>query len=88
MDASNPTLAQFGWKPFFSEQVSVAENRRYEAVRVMSVHRGMVTVSGEAIDDSVSSRLAEPKGPEDRPTVGDWLLLDRDDRSVVRILER
>lgn len=88
MDALNPTLVQLGWKPFFGKQVSAAENRRYAAVRVMSVHRGMVTVSGDGIDDSISSILAEPKGPEDRPTVGDWLLLDQDDRSVVRILDR
>ena len=29
-----------------------------------------------------------PKGPEDRPTVGDWLLIDRDSRNLVRILDR
>jgi ribosome biogenesis GTPase len=54
----------------------------------MSVHRGMVTVAGEALDDSISSNLPAPKGPEDRPTVGDWLLIDRDSQNVVRILDR
>jgi ribosome biogenesis GTPase len=48
----------------------------------------MVTVSGEDFDDSISSNLAAPNGPEDRPTVGDWLLIDRHDRSIVRILDR
>lgn len=88
MKALNPTLSQLGWKPFFSEQLSAAEDCSYQPVRVMSVHRGMVTVSGEGIDDSISSSLAAPKGPEDRPTVGDWLLIDRNSRSVVRILDR
>jgi ribosome biogenesis GTPase len=88
MNALNLTLPQLGWKPFFSEQLSAAEDCRYQPVRVMSVHRGMVTVLGEGIDDSISSSLAMPKGPEDRPTVGDWLLIDRDSRRLVRILDR
>jgi ribosome biogenesis GTPase len=88
MEAPNSTLHQLGWKSFFSEQVSVSEDCSYQPVRVMSVHRGMVTVLGEGIDDSISSSLTKPKGPEDRPTVGDWLLIDRDDRSLVRILDR
>ncbi len=82
------TLPQLGWKPFFSEQVSAEEGRRCQPVRVMSVHRGMVTVLGDGIDDSISSVRPAPEGPEDRPTVGDWLLIDRDSRAVVRILNR
>jgi ribosome biogenesis GTPase len=48
----------------------------------------MVTVLGEGLDDSISSSFPDPKGPEDRPTVGDWLLIDRDSRNLVRILDR
>ena len=54
----------------------------------MSVHRGMVTVVGEGLDDSIASSLPAPMGPEDRPTVGDWLLIDRNSRDLVRILDR
>ena len=54
----------------------------------MSVHRGMVDVLGEEREESISSRPPIQKGPEDRPTVGDWLLIDRDDRKLVRILDR
>ena len=54
----------------------------------MSVHRGMVTVTGEDLEKSISSRLPETKGPEDRPTVGDWLLIHRDSDDLVRILDR
>jgi ribosome biogenesis GTPase len=88
MKAMKSTLAQLGWKPFFSTQVSAEELSMCQPVRVMSVHRAMVTVLGEDLEDSIPSRLAAPRGPEDRPTVGDWLLVDRDGRNIVRILDR
>lgn len=88
MDTQNPALLQLGWKPFFSRQVSAEEERRCRPVRVMSVHRGMVTVQGEGAEESISSSLPVPGGPEDRPTVGDWLLVDRESRNLVRILIR
>jgi ribosome biogenesis GTPase len=88
MEIQNSTLFQLGWKPFFSEQVSAEEAGRCEPVRVLSVHRGMVTVLGEGAEASISSSLPAPKGPEDRPTVGDWLLVDRESGKLVRILDR
>lgn len=88
MDALSPTLPELGWKPFFSKQVCAEEEGACQPVRVMSVHRGMVTVLGEGLEDSISSSLPVPKGPLDRPTVGDWLLIDRNSRNLVRILER
>jgi ribosome biogenesis GTPase len=83
-----PALPQLGWRPFFSEQVSAEQNHQCQPVRVLSVHRGRVTVSGEGIEDSISSILPAQAGPEDRPTVGDWLLIDRTSRDLVRILDR
>src|SRR3954469_8496679 len=88
MESLDSTLPELGWKPFFSEQVSAEEARGGLPVRVISVHRGMVTVAGEAFEDSISSVLSAPKGPEDRPTVGDWLLIDRNSRNLVRVLDR
>ena len=88
MNTRNSALLQLGWRPFFSKQLSVEEHGRCRPVRVMAVHRGMVAVEGEGLEESISSVLAEPKGPEDRPTVGDWLLIDRESRNLVRILER
>ncbi|MEW9853583.1 ribosome small subunit-dependent GTPase A [Novosphingobium sp. M1R2S20] len=88
MEASNLTLAELGWRPFFSNQVSAEESRWCCPVRVMAVHRGMVAIQGEGIDTSISSVLATPGGPEDRPAVGDWLLVDRESQDVVRILDR
>jgi ribosome biogenesis GTPase len=88
MKSSSLTLLQLGWKTFFSKQLSAAENSACVPVRVMSVHRGMVSVRGEGVDTSVSSSLAASKGPADRPTVGDWLLIDRELGTLVRILDR
>jgi ribosome biogenesis GTPase len=88
MKAPHSTLFELGWKPFFREQVSAEEEDRCQPVRVMSVHRGMVTVQGDGIEDSISSVLPVAGGPEDRPTVGDWLLIDRQSRTLVRILDR
>ena len=88
MEAPISTLLQLGWKPFFNKQVSAEEDRTCQPVRVMSVHRGMVTVAGEGLQDSISSSVPVAKGPEDRPTVGDWLLIDRHSRNLVRILDR
>ncbi|TPG14686.1 ribosome small subunit-dependent GTPase A [Sphingomonas koreensis] len=85
---SDPALARLGWRSFFSEQVSAEQNRNCQAVRVMSVHRGRVTVAGERFEDSISSSFPAQGGAEDRPTVGDWLLIDRTTRSILRILDR
>ena len=82
------TLFELGWKPFFSEQLSGEDELAGQPVRVMSVHRGMVTVAGDGFHESISSSVPDPQGPEDRPTVGDWLLLGRDGRNIVRILDR
>lgn len=88
MGSSDPTLAQLGWRSFFSEQVSAEQSRNHQPVRVLSVHRGRVTVSGGGVEDSISSSFPAQAGAEDRPTVGDWLLIDRNTRSLARILDR
>jgi ribosome biogenesis GTPase len=88
MEALSFTLAQLGWKPFFRDQVTAEEGCRYQPVRVMSVHRGMVTVSGEGLEESISSNVPKPGAPEDRPTVGDWLLIEAESLTIERILRR
>src|ERR1700712_2719899 len=65
MQALNPTLAELGWRPFFSEQVSAEEARECRPARVMAVHRGMVDVLSEAFEGSISSIVPESEGPED-----------------------
>jgi ribosome biogenesis GTPase len=82
------TLTQLGWRSFFAEQVAADEALNRRPVRVISVHRGRVTVSGEGFEDSIPSSVAGGGGAEDRPTVGDWLLIDRSTGSIARILNR
>jgi ribosome biogenesis GTPase len=88
MEAPESFLFQLGWRPFFSAQLSPDDAFYCQPVRVMSVHRGTVTILGEGIDETIASSLPVPGGPEDRPTVGDWLLINRVDRTIVRILDR
>jgi len=89
MPVFDPVLTQLGWTPFFSEQVTVEQSEACRPVRVMSVHRGRVTVWGPAFEGSISSKLPASGGrAEDRATVGDWLLIDQGTHSLVRILDR
>jgi len=86
--ADAPTLADLGWQPFFASQVTAQEAETCQPVRVTALYRGLVTVTGEGVDQLIGSRLAESRGDEDRATVGDWLLIDRETLAVVRILDR
>lgn len=88
MEMNVPTLADLGWKPVFSAQVSAEEDQQCQPVRVMAVHRGMISVAGEGLEAMISPRISNSQGEEDRPTVGDWLLIDRESREVMRILTR
>jgi ribosome biogenesis GTPase len=94
LQLADHTLADLGWTPFFSQQVAPEEERECRPARVMAVHRGMVAVAGEGIESLISSRLPNPRGgpeargEEDRPTVGDWLLIERESLEAVRILDR
>ncbi len=88
MDAADPTLAELGWKPFFEAQLSDEDHRFSRPVRVMAVHRGEIAVAGTGLEAQISSRLATSTGEEDRPTVGDWLLIDRESHEARRILNR
>ena len=88
VDTIDPALAELGWKPFFSAQVSADEVQTCLPVRVMTVHRGMIVVAGAGLECTISSHLPASTGEEDRPTVGDWLLIGLDTREPVRILTR
>ncbi len=88
MNEHDSTLADLGWTSFFSTQVSAEEERQCQPVRVMAVHRGEIAVAGASLESQISSHLSNSRGEEDRPTVGDWLLIDRDSLEPVRILNR
>ena len=87
-EGSKATLQELGWNPHFSDQLSAEDHRTCVPVRVMSVHRGKISVAGEGLEASIPSILPASNGPEDRPTVGDWILAERDGLAPVRVLER
>lgn len=88
MDAPLPSLADLGWRPFFSNQLSDDERRDTLPVRIMAVYRGLVTVVGAEFEGLISSRLPASRGPEDRPAVGDWMLVGREKHEAQRLLDR
>ncbi|MES2492179.1 MAG: ribosome small subunit-dependent GTPase A [Pseudomonadota bacterium] len=88
MASRSPQLIELGWKPFFSTQISKEEADLYCPVRVMAVHRGKLAVAGAGIESFVPSRVPGADAEEDRPAVGDWLLLDRETLAPMRLLHR
>lgn len=73
-------LENLGWKPFFSQQTSVAELVDTPPVRVVEIHRSGLRLLGDGIDITI------PPGPE--ATVGDWLLYDQHHPARSKVLER
>lgn len=88
MTLSDPDLAELGWKPFFSEQVSSEEQADCHPVRVMAVHRGKIAVAGFGPLRLIPPSVRGADTEEYRPAVGDWLLLNRETLLIVRILDR
>jgi ribosome biogenesis GTPase len=82
------TLAELGWKPFFSEQLSGEEAARLSPVRVMAVHRGKIAVAGSGADRLITPSLPAADDEENQATVGDWVLIDSETELPARILRR
>jgi len=74
------TLEALGWGPFFAQQTSPEALSDTPAVRVVAVHRSGLQVVGHGIDETIPPRADA--------TVGDWLLLNRAQPRVSRVLSR
>ncbi len=74
------TLEILGWQPHFSSQITAEELPLTQPVRVIEVHREGLQTKGEGID------VVLP--PDAEVTVGDWLLIDRQNPDSHRLLER
>ena len=81
-------LMELGWKPFFSAQLSSEEEATCQPARVMAVHRGKIAVAGAGMEMLIAPRIPGADAGENRPAVGDWLLLDRATLSPTRLLGR
>ena len=74
------TLLQYGWQPYFAQQLSADALMQTPPVRIVEVHRSGLHVIGNKID------LMIP--PRSDVTVGDWLLLNQDLPAHSKVLER
>ena len=83
-----PSLAELGWTPAFEQQLEPQERDTLAPGRVFEVQRSGLTVLSEDGARHVPLGGRWFQGAEDeRPTVGDWVLLDGQ-HTIVRLLER
>jgi ribosome biogenesis GTPase / thiamine phosphate phosphatase len=82
-------LASLGWRQFFQQQLTLDEVEQTRPARVLVVQRSGLTVA-----DTAGERHMALSGKwftlpaEQRPAVGDWLLLDAAGTTALRLLDR
>ena len=77
-----------GWRPFFAEQLA-DEDGCQRVRRVVAIHRNGHVLSDGAAESSLHlGRFWFRKPAEERPTVGDWVLLDAQGGRIERCLAR
>ncbi|WP_425473989.1 ribosome small subunit-dependent GTPase A [Sphingomonas montanisoli] len=79
-------LEDLGWKPYFSDQLTGEEVQQCDPFRVMAVHRGKIAIAGAGSQRFIAPKVSAPGFPDDYPTVGDWLLMDRSTQQATRVL--
>ena len=87
--AMNELLHSLGLVPFFTKQLSGPELQPERLGRVMVVQRSNIRVlcgTGEQLAE-LSPALRQA-GPTERPTVGDWVVLDESLHRAERVLTR
>ena len=85
----NTSLQDYGLVPFFAQQTSRDDIEHGRVGRVLEVQRSLITVINGSEERSI--RLASSwriAAPEDRPTVGDWVVLDDQCSRIERVLDR
>ena len=83
------TPEQVGWKPRLS-QLMLDYDPAMVATRVIAIHRTGLTVAPQVADYAeipVGGRWFQVP-PSERPTVGDWIVVDPDSGALVDVLER
>jgi ribosome biogenesis GTPase len=83
------SLAQLGWRPFYSQQLTLEDLSENFAARVAVVQRSLLTVLAESGEHDVTlpQRLRQ-EGAAPAITVGDWVLIRNGTSQVARLLER
>lgn len=85
----NAGLQGYGLVPFFTQQLALEEYEQGRLGRVTEVQRSLVTVFDGVEERAlpVAASLLEATA-EDRPTVGDWVVLDDTHSRIDRVLDR
>ncbi|HMB72587.1 MAG TPA: ribosome small subunit-dependent GTPase A [Gammaproteobacteria bacterium] len=82
-------LASIGLTPYFHSQLTLEELERGSLARVTAIQRSLARVLDGSAERAVSlGPDFAHAAPQDRPTVGDWVLLDEDRSRIERVLER
>lgn len=85
MPAQVLTLFQLGWRPGYSQQLTLEDFEAGYPARVVGVHRsGLSVLSSRGAATLPRAAVAV----EPAIAVGDWLLIDMDAPRVMRVIER
>lgn len=85
----NTSLHDYGLVPFFAQQTSLDDIEHGRVGRVVEVQRSLITIIDGSGERPVRLGSAwHNAAPEDRPTVGDWVVLDDQCAKVERVLDR
>ena len=85
----NTSLQDYGFVPFFAQQTSLDDIEQGRVGRVIEVQRSLITVIGGSEERSIPlSSSWYNAAPENKPTVGDWVVLDEQCSKVERVLDR
>src|SRR6056297_3068328 len=85
----NSELRNLGLTPFFVAQLTVEELEDGRIARVSQVQRSVLRVLDGAGEKTLPLPSDYPSAPpEDRPTVGDWVVLSGGGSRIDRVLER
>jgi len=83
------SLAELGWRPFYSQQLSLEDLDHSFPARIASVERSLLVVLAASGEHRVTlPQRLRPDGAMPSLTVGDWVLVLNETSQVVRLLER
>jgi len=83
------SLAQLGWRPFYSQQLTPEDLCEGFPARVAAVQRSLLTVLAECGELNITlPRRLRADSVTPSITVGDWVLVGSETSQVVRLLDR
>jgi ribosome biogenesis GTPase / thiamine phosphate phosphatase len=83
------SLAQLGWRPFYSQQLTLEDLHEGFPARVAAVQRSVLTVLAESGEHQVTlPQRLRPDSATPGVTVGDWVLVRSETSQVMQMLDR